>query len=153
MTNQLCLQQQCGRLYKKLLRQLTGYETTITDEEKWIEWGFGITTKTWFGIQHEIDDYVFDDQQEEIAFYKVVKPRFIALIDYFTLLYISVLFQPDDLPGKKEVILFNLKGVKVAEQTIDGGKAKFHVADLASAVYFVRVTTGKRVKMIKFVKN
>ena len=102
MTNELCLQQQCGRLYKKLLRQLTGYETTITDEKKWIEWGFGITAKTWFGIQHEVDDYVFDDQQEEIAFYKVVKPRFIALIDYFTLLYKSVLFQPDDLPEKKE---------------------------------------------------
>ena len=102
MTNQLCLQQQCGRLYKKMLQQLAGYETTITDEKKWIEWGFGIATRTWFGIQQEADNYVFDDQQEEITFYKVLKPRFIALIDYFTLLYKSVLFQPEDSRGKKE---------------------------------------------------
>jgi hypothetical protein len=95
MTNQLCLQLQWSRLYKKMLQQLAGYETTITDEKKRIEWGFGITARAWFGIQQEADNYVFDDQQEEIAFYKVLKPRFIALIDYFTLLYKSALFQPE----------------------------------------------------------
>ncbi|MFL5746532.1 MAG: RteC domain-containing protein [Niastella sp.] len=102
MTNQLCLQQQCGRLYKRMLQQLAGYETTIIDEKKWIEWGFGLTAKTWFGIQQEADNYVFDDQQEEITFFKVLKPRFIALIDYFTLLYKSALFQPLDPDGNLE---------------------------------------------------
>jgi hypothetical protein len=102
MTNQLCLQQQWSRLYKKMLQQLASYETTITDEQKWIERGFGIATRAWFGIQQEADNYVFDDQQKEITFYKVVKPRFIALIDYFTLLYKSVLFQPEDPCGKNE---------------------------------------------------
>jgi hypothetical protein len=102
MTNQLCLQLQWSRLYKKLLQQLSGYETTITDEKKWIEWAFAITTKAWFGIQQDAVNYVFDDQQEEIAFYKVVKPRFIALIDYFTLLYKSVLFQPECPQGNLE---------------------------------------------------
>jgi len=102
MKNQLCLQQHWNRLYKKMLQQLAGYETTITDEKKWIEWGFRITTRTWLGIQQEADSCGFDDQQEEITFYKVVKPRFIAFIDYFTLLYKSVLFQPEDSCGKKE---------------------------------------------------
>ena len=99
MTNQLCLPQQWSRLYKNVLQQLSGYETTTIDEKKWIEWGFGITIKAWFHIQQETENYVFDDLQEEIAFFKVVKPRFIALIDYFTLLYKSALFQPDDLVG------------------------------------------------------
>ena len=102
MTNQLCLQQQCGRRYKKLLQQLAGYETNPADEKKWIEWGFGITTKTWFGIQQDADNYLFNNQQDEITFYKVVKPRFFGLMDYFTLLYKSVLFQPEDTQGKKE---------------------------------------------------
>lgn len=102
MKNQLCQQLQWSRLYKKMLQQLAGYETTITDEKKRIEWGFRIAVRTWLGIQQEADNYVFDDQQEEITFYKVVKPRFIALIDYFTLLYKSVLFQPEDSCGKKE---------------------------------------------------
>lgn len=102
MTNQLCLQQQCGRLYKKMVKQLTGYETMATDEKKWIEKGFGIATKTWFRIQKEVDGYLFADQQEEIGFYKTLKPKFIALMDYFTQLYKSVLFQPEDSSGRKE---------------------------------------------------
>lgn len=101
MTNQVCFQQQCGRLYKKMLQQLAGYEDNATDEKKWIEWGFGLATKTWFGIQEEVDRYQFADQQEEISFYKVVKPRFIGLIDFFTLLYRSVLFQPENKVAKK----------------------------------------------------
>ena len=102
MTTQLCLQQQWSRLYKKMLQQLASYETTIIDEKKWIEWAFRTATRTWLRIQQEANNYVFDDQQEEITFYKVVRPRFIALIDYFTLLYKSVLFQPEDSGGKKD---------------------------------------------------
>jgi hypothetical protein len=102
MTNQLCLQQQCGRLYKKMDQQLAGYETMATDEKKRIEWGFGIATKAWFRIQEEVDSYLFADQQEEISFYKTLKPKFISLMDYFTQLYKSVLFQPEDSPGKKK---------------------------------------------------
>lgn len=102
MTNQLCLPQHCGRLYKKMVQQLAGYETIATEEKKWIEWGFGIATKTWFRIQQEVDGYLFADQVEEIGFYKTLKPKFISLMDYFTQLYKSVLFQPEDSPGKKE---------------------------------------------------
>ncbi|OQP64059.1 hypothetical protein A3860_21860 [Niastella vici] len=102
MTNQLCLQEQCGRLYKKIVRQIACYETTTTDEKKWIEWGFSITTKAWLYIQETVQGYQFTDQEEEIGFYKTLKPKFIALMDFFTLLYRSVLFQPEDTTGKKE---------------------------------------------------
>lgn len=100
MTNQLCLQHQCGRLYKKMLQQLAA--PPATDEKKWIEWGFGIITRTWLVIQQEIENYQFADQQEEINFYKTVKPKFIALMDFFTLLYRAVLFQPDRKAEKKK---------------------------------------------------
>jgi hypothetical protein len=102
MTNQLCLQQQCGRLYKKILLQLTYYETTATDEKKWIEWSFSLTIKAWLSIQEKIEGAPFTDQQEEISFYKTLKPKFVGLMDFFTLLYRSVLFQPEDARGKKE---------------------------------------------------
>jgi hypothetical protein len=102
MTNQQCFQQQCCRLYKKIIRQIACYESKATDEKKWIEWGFSITTKAWLHIQETVEGYSFTDQQEEIGFYKTLKPRFIALMDFFTLLYRSVLFQPEDAAGKKE---------------------------------------------------
>jgi hypothetical protein len=102
MTKELCLQQQCGRLYKKIVQQLTYFESSTTDEKKWIEWGFGITTKAWLSIQEMVEGYRFTDQREEISFYKTLKPRFVGLMDFFTLLYRSVLFQPEDTTGKKE---------------------------------------------------
>ncbi|WP_166437082.1 RteC domain-containing protein [Niastella caeni] len=102
MTNQLCFQQQCTRLYRKMLQQLAGFENTATDEKKWIEWGFCVATKTWFRIQAEVDSYQFADQLEEINFYKTLKPKFIGLMDFFSLLYKTVLFQPDDSEGKME---------------------------------------------------
>ena len=43
-----------------------------------------------------VSDHRFWDQEEEIYFYKKLKPQFIGLIEYFTLLYKSVVFQPDD---------------------------------------------------------
>lgn len=102
MTKQLCLQQQCDRLYKRIVRQIAYYESSATDEKKRIEWGFSITTKAWLHIQTTVEGYEFTDQLEEISFYKTLKPKFIGLIDFFTLLYRSVLFQPEDTPGKKE---------------------------------------------------
>ena len=102
MTNQLCFHQQWDRLYKKLVQQIAGYETTATDEKKWIEWGFGITSKAWFSIQEKMEDHSFADQYEEISFYKNLKPKFIGLIDFFTLLYRGILFQPDNNAEKKD---------------------------------------------------
>jgi hypothetical protein len=102
MTNQLCLQQQCVRLYIRIVRQLACYGSTDTDEKKWIEWGFSITTKAWLSVQEMLDNYQFVDQQEEINFYKTLKPKFIGLMDFFTLLYRSALFQPEDTSDKKE---------------------------------------------------
>jgi len=85
-----------------MVQQLAGYETTATDERKWIEWGFSITTKTWFPIQEKIESgYQFADQQDEISFFKNMEPKFIGLIDFFTLIYKSILFQPDDKDGKE----------------------------------------------------
>ena len=102
MTNQLSLQQQSTRLYKRIVGQLACYESTATDEKKWIEWGFSITTKAWLTIQETVNSYRFADQQEEISFYKTLKPKFIGLMNFFTLLYKMVLFQPEDTPGRKE---------------------------------------------------
>lgn len=102
MTNQICFHKECGRLYKKILQQLAGYETTSTDEKTLIEWGFRIFTRAWFSILKELDSYQFAGQQEEIIFYKTLKPKFTGHIDYFTLLYKSFLFQQGHEPGEIE---------------------------------------------------
>lgn len=90
------LLQQCRLTYKKIQQEIQSHESQSFDEMKLIEWGFGATMQAWLSIEKITDGYQFMNQQEEICFYKSQKPRFTGLIDYFTLLYKSVLFQPED---------------------------------------------------------
>jgi len=83
------------QIYKSIEQQIEKGPME-TDEGKWIERAFALTMKTWLEIEVMVSNYRFSDQEEEIYFYKNLKPQFIGLIEYFTLLYKSVVFQPDD---------------------------------------------------------
>lgn len=90
------LWEQCRLAYKTMQLELKGSAGKTTDEVKWIEWAFGIAMQTWFNIEELVTSYRFADQKEENSFYKTLQPQFLGVIDYFTLLYRSVLFQPDE---------------------------------------------------------
>lgn len=94
--NNSFLLKQCSRIYKTMQQEMQGYESQLYDEVKWIERGFGVTMQAWLNIEKITDSYQFMNQEEEVCFYKTLKPRFTGLIDYFILTYKSVLFQPDD---------------------------------------------------------
>jgi hypothetical protein len=83
-------------VYRAIEQQINNGALELTDERKWIEWSFGLTMKTWVDIEKMAADHRFSDQDEEIDFYKTMKPAFTGLIEYFTLLYKFVVFQPDD---------------------------------------------------------
>lgn len=90
------LLQQCRLIYKTVEQKIQSAESQSAEELKWIEWGFGITMQAWLNIEKLTVGYQFMNQQEEVCFYKSQKPRFTGLIDYLSLLYKSVLFQPED---------------------------------------------------------
>jgi hypothetical protein len=90
------LLKQCNLVYKTIQQKIDNEAIELTDELKWIEWAFGVSVHAWKCIEERANGLRFLNQQEEIYFYKTLKPRFAGLIDYFTLLYKSVLFQPDD---------------------------------------------------------
>ncbi|OQP63729.1 hypothetical protein A3860_22570 [Niastella vici] len=96
------LLQQSRLLYKIIWQKIQSSESQSADEKKWIECAFVLTTQAWLNIEKVANDYQFMNKQEEVCFYKSQKPRFTGLIDYFTLLYKSVLFQPEDYT-KREV--------------------------------------------------
>ncbi|AEV98763.1 hypothetical protein A4D02_09460 [Niastella koreensis] len=95
MKNSL-LMQQCRLIYKRIQQDIQSHGSQLPDEIKYIEWGFGATLQAWLSIEKITEGYPFRDQQEEVCFYKSQKPRFTGLIDYFNLLYKSILFQPED---------------------------------------------------------
>lgn len=83
-------------VYQSIEQQIEKGASELADERKWIEWSFGLAMKTWIGIEKMATDHRFSDRDEEIDFYKTLKPGFTGLIEYLTLLYKSVVFQPDD---------------------------------------------------------
>jgi hypothetical protein len=103
------LLQQCRLIYKTMQQEIQDCKSQLADEEKWIERGFAITMKAWLSIEKITNDYRFMNQQEEVCFYKTEKPRFTGSIDYFILLYKSVLFQPDDYTNREEYWKSELK--------------------------------------------
>ena len=96
------LLQQCRLTYKRIQQEIQSHESQSPDEMKWIELGFGASMQAWLNIEKITNGYQFINQQEEVCFYKNQKPRFTGLIDYYTLLYKSVLFQPEDYTKRVE---------------------------------------------------
>jgi len=94
------LLQQCRLTYKKIQQEIQSHESQLPDEIKWIEWGFRAAMQAWLNIEKITEGYQYMNQQEEVYFFKSQKPRFTGLIDYFTLLYKSVLFQPEDYTNR-----------------------------------------------------
>src|SRR5690349_83266 len=92
---------QSNVVYKAIQQEIEEKATELADEVKWIEWAFVLLIQAWERIEKRANDYSFLNHQDEICFYKTLKPRFTGLIDYFTLLYTSLLFQPDDYLQQK----------------------------------------------------
>ncbi|THU40227.1 hypothetical protein FAM09_10170 [Niastella caeni] len=95
------LLEQC-RIEYQTMQQVIENAATLSNELTWIESAFSLSMQAWNRIEKMAGSYIFADHEEEIYFYKTLKPQFTGLIDYLTLLYKSVLFQPDDLTKQKD---------------------------------------------------
>lgn len=102
---QLCLLNECRRLYAKTAQEIQEHASQCGDELKWIEWAFGFSMRVWMDIEKMSKEYRFLNRQEEICFYKTLQPQFIGLIDHFALLYKSLLFLPED--GTEQMTYWN----------------------------------------------
>lgn len=118
----------CSQVYRSIEQQIEK-GTSETDEGKWIERAFGLVMKTWLDIEEMANNHRFLNREEEIYFYKNLKPEFIGLIEYFTLLYKSVVFKPDDsmkrnayweheLKNCRELVLLYHSGCQYYEQEL-----------------------------------
>lgn len=92
--NKSSLLKQCRLIYNTIEQQIDNGAQAFSNVQ-WIERSFTVSVLAWSRIETQVNNYEFTNQQEERYFYNTVKPRFIGLIDYITLLYKSVLFQPD----------------------------------------------------------
>jgi RteC protein len=84
------------KLYESMMAEISSCCLNDGDTKTSIECCFNIGQKYWAQIQNGMEELHFDSPNEEIRFYKHVKPLFKSEIEYFNLLYQSELFRPKE---------------------------------------------------------
>ncbi len=87
-----------NRLHNSLTLQLEQQRAKSTNWEKEIENCFTIAMKVWKILQQKLEGFVFATDDEEIYFFKYIKPLFTSEVEYYNLLYHTRLFLPQNDP-------------------------------------------------------
>lgn len=83
-------------LYQAMLADLRKLHTKGLRAEKRVEQCFRMAEDYWGKLQEKFVSYHFQTADEEIHFFKCCVPKFIAMIEYYRLVYHSFLFRPLD---------------------------------------------------------
>lgn len=108
------MKEQFQALYQNMLTEMEQCSQRFTTEKEQIECCFQTCEKNWSLLQQRLSHYQFTNPKEEIWFFKVMKPRFTALLEYYALVYKANLFLPDSDPA--EVNNFWQKELRFAEK-------------------------------------
>jgi len=73
-----------------------------TPELQWVECCFRAAAGFWLHLREALENYHFNSEEEEIDFFKNVKPLFTSQIEFYTLIYQGILFKPEGDPIKIE---------------------------------------------------
>lgn len=74
---------------------------TKGDARKISECCFHVADRYWSTLRNEVAEYQFKTPEEEIAFFKTIKPKFTSEIEYYSLVYHMSIHLPHD-PVKLE---------------------------------------------------
>jgi hypothetical protein len=85
----------CTAVYKTLLIQLDQIAQTDHPFIHQIENAYIVSFHHWLLVTKKMSAYTFIHEQEEILFFKKIKPLFTSQIEYYNLLYHFELFKPD----------------------------------------------------------
>jgi len=90
--------------YQQLLTALAACQEKSATETEKVEACFKCSLDYWGKIQKKVKNKEFQTPAEEIHFFKNIKPRFTAYIEYYTCHYHALLFMPTD--DKLELVRF-----------------------------------------------
>lgn len=79
------------QMQENLARYIKGGNCFIND----IEQCFQLANLHWNKVKKKLNTYRFKNEENEIEFFKTIKPRFTSEIEYYSFLYHSLIFEPD----------------------------------------------------------
>ncbi|MGH2565003.1 MAG: RteC domain-containing protein [Ginsengibacter sp.] len=81
-------------LYEEMLEDIEKCWKLQMPEPEQLECAFKIATGYWYKLKQTLHEHVFNTPDDEIAFYKYIKPKFTSHIEYLTLVNHALLFIP-----------------------------------------------------------
>jgi len=82
----------CEALYHDMVSEIYASQHPDLSPASRVTLCFKICTDYWNRLKELMKDHNFEDDDEEIWFFKHIKPKFTALIEYYTLVYHAELF-------------------------------------------------------------
>lgn len=74
-------------LYQGLQLELQQCRNTLLPEARQTECAYQVSARFWRQLREQLNVHCFSGNQEEIHFFKCVKPKFTSLLLYFELVY------------------------------------------------------------------
>ncbi|MFN8306080.1 MAG: RteC domain-containing protein [Ferruginibacter sp.] len=103
-----------GPLYARMQEEIEAVEASGGNEMICVEKCFSIALAYWSSVRIIAETNLFSTEAEEIFFFKHIKPAFIAVMEYYMLLYQAILFKP--ATDKDALLSYWLKQLKRADQ-------------------------------------
>ena len=94
------IRQEWFNLYDAMIRDMDDCSRRGDDPKTLIECCFSIAQDYWIRIESGMEDLRYESRDEEILFYKEIKPMFKSHIEYYNLLYHAEIFKPVKNPGE-----------------------------------------------------
>jgi hypothetical protein len=99
----------CKKLSLQMQAELNRCNNGNSCFEKNIECCFGVANRYWNLVRQKLKQKQFSNEEQEIEFFKILKPKFTSEIEYYSLVYHCLIFQPPDLLKAVEFLGKELK--------------------------------------------
>jgi hypothetical protein len=96
------------QLYQKLLSELERIQNLQLPEDKTLEQCFVVCTFQEDKLVRWVSPFIFEKQEDEIKFFKTIRPKFSSHIHYLKCRYKAALFQPRDLKERSKFFEYEL---------------------------------------------
>ena len=94
------MKQQIQSIYRQLRADVDVCRQQDMPELERIECCFRTASVYWVNMREELSQYRFTTEEEEIDFFRNIKPLFTSQIEFYTLIYQGMLFKPKEDPVK-----------------------------------------------------
>lgn len=141
------MNEQYRQLYEKMMLEMEDCGKRFATEKEQIECCFQTCERNWNALLKLLNHQQFRTVNDEIWFFKTVKPAFTGMLEYFALVYKAALFHPETGSDVHEIRNFWNKELRHAEKFLEENEQFYHYFKTGNTemdeVYFVRAMPSK----------